>query len=1017
MNVQSPAARLWLKGRIFGLLAVCWSLAVTVPSLYAGGKTDGDLSRADRLIADKQYDEAILLLSEHVRNNPGDFTAAQKRLQQIVKFRGEYNAVADELLSTVSGDPGNAQKILALINQLQSIESPNSPQVQAFISRVRAIALFTYNRNRLEQILNTGREALARGNYQEAVTIYAGGLDIYQDEFFTSGYGDEMENRVRTGIADLRSEIGGFPALIRSVEAGVVEEMERAASQNSSLSHVTELYRRLLPGLDNLVRSREAFLSVKNSFDEDLGRLKADEPGIGDRSFLSFASRLIRGPSQAAFPEGMLGAVEGYWNSVMSRVEGSVLSLAEQNYAAARTALASGNYAAAAASYSNSKVYFEFLHSFAGKWREFRYDSRFIALFEEQIPEEKFGDFLAYQAYDNAAAYLEQGADLGRRFDEIPDNDTLRLLQAGSITSAEAERREEQFRAEFTGLSAATGTLLGEVNGKGDQFRGIIEEAAVNLSGDPLSPIEEARVFTLGLLNRIGQGEYNATVGNYTMANGDFEKRLNDRRDEIEEGGRLIQGIAGENGISHYPAEALAILERMNTALAADVEAGDTLLKRYSGERRETLDREEISGLYASAQAMMGDLVSLRTRGQALAASARTQASQAETYRQDGDRLFREAQGALTQNNFDTARDRLNRSMERYNASLEIQESASLRAEWDGRIVGLGNEINRIENEFVIRDVRNFVTAARTNYYAGNFEQAEEQLVRAQNRWRRTNAADDDEVLYWLSLVRNAMSLRSGRVIPTTAPLYPEMSQLLSEARKSYEEGVRHFDANMRQEGVVKFTEARQKTQEVKIMFPLNEDAGILELRMDQVTDPRAFEASFAQRLATAVAGTKRRSAEAFADIQNLAKINPRYPGIAGIITQAEIDMGYRPPPPNPADLARSAELTNDARRVIEGNLSGQYDAALIWLDQALRLNPNNTEATRQKDILLTRTSGRGVIVLDRKTEDEYQTAVRELQQGNYLGAYARVERLLQDPRNQNSTLILDLRRRIQSQL
>jgi tetratricopeptide (TPR) repeat protein len=590
-------------------------------------------------------------------------------------------------------------------------------------------------------------------------------------------------------------------------------------------------------------------------------------------------------------------------------------------------------------------------------------------------------------------------------------------LQTGSITSDEAERREEQFRAEFTGLLTAAGTLLDEVSGRENQFRGIIEGAAVNLSEDPLSPVEDVRVFTLGLFNRVEQGEYDATVGNYTLANGDFERRLDARRNELAEGERLIQGIAGENGISRYPAEGLAVFERMNTALAADIESGNILLERYSEERREILDRQEMPGLYASAQAMMSDLVSLQTRGQALAVSARSQSSQAETYRQDGDRLFREAQGALAQNNFDTARDRLNRSMERYNESLEIQESASLRAEWDSRIVNLGNEINRIENEFVIRDVRNFVNTARTNYYAGNFERAEEQLVRAQNRWRRTNAVDDEEVRYWLNLVRNAMSLRSGRVIPTTAPLYPEMSQLLSEARKSYEEGVRYFGANMRREGIAKFTEARQKTQEVKIMFPLNEDAGILELRMDQVTDPQAFEASFAQRLGTAVNGTKRRSAEAFADLQNLAKINPRYPGIAGIITQAEIDMGYRPPPPNPADLARSAELTNDARRVIEGNLSGQYDAALIWLDQALRLDPNNAGATRQKDILLTRTSGRGVIVLDRKTEDEYQTAVRELQQGNYLGAYARVERLLQDPRNQNSTLILDLRRRIQSQL
>jgi tetratricopeptide (TPR) repeat protein len=983
---------------------------------------DGDLSRADRLIAEKQYDEAIRVLSEYIRNNPDDFETARKRLKRIEAFRDEYNAVASELLTTVSSDPGNASKILSLIQRLQSIESPNNPNVQAFIGRIQAIALFTYNRNRLEQILSAGREELARANFEGALALYAGGMDIYRDEFFSAGYGEETENRVRAGIADINAETGGFPAIVRSLEQNAAE-MEQSGTGNTSLVRLEEIYGRLIPGLDNLTRSRNVLLDAGNYFDEELARLQADNPEIGDRSFLSFASRLVHGPARAEFPEGMLGAVEGYWNSVMSRAERAALNIAERNYTAGLTGLSNGEYAAAASSCENARPYLDFLLSLSGKWNEFMHDSPSFTLFGVSVPREKFGDFLMYQALDDALSYFVDGADLGRRFAGAPGGDSgaISLWQSGSLDSAEAERREGQYREGFTVLYTEAETLILEMGGREDEFRaemaaGPGPDGESPAGKDPLSPLEEARNFIVSLQARIGEEEYGAAVRQYTIANGEFERRVNGRRSEMDQGIRFIEGTTEDGHVVYYPAEGLAIFEGMNAAVSADIEAGDILLERYAAERADILGKGEVSSLYASAREMAASLASLGSRGESLMSAARAQSDRAQTYRQEGDRLFREAQTALAQNNFDTARDRVRQSTERYNMSLELQESASLRAEW-GRLVALGNEINRVENEFVIRDVRNYVTGARTNYYAGNFEQAEELLVRAQNRWRRTNVGDDEEVLYWLSLVRNAMSLRSGRIIPATAPLYAEMSQLLSEAKKNYEEGVRYFNSGRRGDGTVKFTEARQKTREVKIMFPLNEDAGLLELRMDQVVDPRAFEQSFEQRMRDAIAGTRRKSMEAFADLQNLAKINPRYPGMAGIITQAEIDMGFRPPPPNPADLARSAELTADARRVIEGNLSGQYEASLVWLDQALRLNPNNTEATRQKDILLTRISGRGVVVFDRKTEDEYQRAVREYQQGNYLGAFARIEQLLQDPRNRNSTLILELHRRLQSLL
>jgi hypothetical protein len=184
---------------------------------------------------------------------------------------------------------------------------------------------------------------------------------------------------------------------------------------------------------------------------------------------------------------------------------------------------------------------------------------------------------------------------------------------------------------------------------------------------------------------------------------------------------------------------------------------------------------------------------------------------------------------------------------------------------------------------------------------------------------------------------------------------------------------------------------------------------------MDQVMDPAAFNASFQRRLNDAVAGVKRGSVESFADLQNLSAINPAYPGLRSMVVQAEIDMGYRPAPPDPRSLARSDDLTAAARGILDRNVRSQFPVALEQLNQALALNPSNSQAMSLKDRVQTEMGGGGSVVLNSVAEREYQRAVQALQQGNTLVAMTIVRQLLQDTENQNSRRILDLQRRIES--
>jgi hypothetical protein len=641
--------------------------------------------------------------------------------------------------------------------------------------------------------------------------------------------------------------------------------------------------------------------------------------------------------------------------------------------------------------------------------------------FDEPVLAGKAEDYLRSVSIEQAVRGLLDAGVLGGDFVRVSSTvfDSTEAWQSGSLSTEAAMLREETVRSSFRSLKTRGDALLSEVN----QNREVLQEyqnTIILVKGSVLSYIDNARLVIDSLNAGILDQENSSAVRQYTIANGDLEGRLSLRQSEYDEGNRLVTGVpAGSGNLSgvgaKYPMEALPILNGLEERISADIQAGRTILSQYEAEDPRILNSARISGLFSSAQSMVAQLESIRARGLALAGTAQTQTAQAEAFRLDGERLYLEAQNALAQGNFDLARDRALRSGERYDSSLAIQESASLRETRDSRLVSLGAEITRLENEAVVREVRNLVNSAQDTYFAGNFEQAEDFLVRALNRWRRTNVEDDAEITYWLTVVRGAMSLRSGRTIPVTAPLYAEMSQLLSDAKKNYDEGIRLINGNRRREGLDKFNQARQKTQEVRLMFPVNQEAGLLELRMDQVTDPNAFNASFQRRFNEAVAGTRRGSVESFADLQNLAEINPQYPGIRNAVVQAEIDMGYRPPPPDPRALARSNELTAAARVIVEGNVRAQFPIALEQLNEALSLNPSNNQAMSLKDRVQTELGGGGSVVLSSTAEAEYQRAVRELQQGNTFVALAIVQQLLQDPQNRNSTRLLELQRRIES--
>jgi len=969
-------------------------------ALFAAGEREPDLLRADALISGREYEQAIMVLSDFARRNPEKFDLAQRRLRRIYKLRDDFNRTADELIQILLNDPENDEKILELTRHLYTLEKESSPLIANYLSSTREIAQFNVNRNRLLSILERSREFLEKGECNSAVLVYAEGMDIMRDEFFTAGYGVSIENEVRRETERMNAVIASFQQT--SSQMGIISADMIRALNGGDIARINEITGRLTPAMDRFIALKRELYTVEIAFIRILNQIRINDPEMIDRNHLSFMQILLHGRYEdfTHTHEGILGSFDTYWNNSIGGITAAITQFIKNANSASLAAFNSGNYQSAISSLDRTENYTNLSPLYFERHRQLFSGStaQTVNLFANNILRNDIVPYLEIRSISAANASLLQASNSG--------------LNMNINRSARTLNEELQTR---NGIIAMQNTISGiRTNASQINAQISIYHNAAYIT-DALSAIEK-------LSSSLTAEELQSAQRYYTIAHNNIQQSLASRRSELEKSRNFLNGESrtSANGIItifRYPAEALGELTAMLAAVNLDIQNGGAVMDQHRSETAAFSSNSAITASRGGQQNVLNELNNVRSQGLALAETARSRSTQAEAYRQDGERLLREAQSAFQRQSYDLARERIQRASDRFNDSLEIQESTAIRQIRDTQLINLGQQINLAENENIIIEVRNLVNAARTSYFNGDFQQAEDSLTRARNRWRLTNPDENEEIIYWMGIVRTAMSANSGRIIPATAPLYAEMSQLLSLAQRNFEDGVRHVNSGQRALGIAKFDEARQLTREVRLMFPVNQEAGILELRIEQFLDPAAFNASFEQRLRNAVAGTRARSIEAFADLQNLAELNPRYPNMRSILTQAEISMGYRPPPPNPANIARSRELTTAASRIVESNTRAQYEVALAQLNEAITLNPENTEATRVRDRLLSRMSVPGNLVLSSEDEADYQRALRELQAGNNLVALTLVERLMQNPSNRNITKLIELQQRILSAL
>ncbi|MCL2481763.1 MAG: hypothetical protein FWF38_08635, partial [Spirochaetaceae bacterium] len=738
--------------------------------------------------------------------------------------------------------------------------------------------------------------------------------------------------------------------------------------------------------------------------------------GEYDIPYISTVNKIIKGRGTISTEEGILAAVDHLWHNVIN--ENSVLLAlhTDRFFNRGKTQFSEGQFRNAEISFDIAKSYSEIENNiislkgysispaegygFSG-WSRNKLINYIPQYYDSEKKIKASNDYLMLSQIMQRVTLIENNYSRETGFNNIVAYRNQVITDNGMISINHTVWKEnEESMAKLKAadlyvdnalnLSTEMKNLFGEYETRFNQLAVSIIRKGIDLAYLPISYRFQAQLadaksgFEMvdGIQTTIGTGE-----GSYTI-------------------------------VARYNQRAMDIFTKTMAGLTDTEKDLKGVLSLISEQGSDFLSYPAVKESGENVNDDLAAIVSLRSEISRYMQTSRELLTNAEVFRNQGSRYIAEARTNLARNNFDEARQNLQQARESYVNSLNLNEDTQLRTNSDREIFTLSDDILAKQTTVVIESVRKNLTEAKNLYARERFGDAENLLLSSQTLWRTVNHEDNNtELEFWLGLVQTALSVRTGRVITETDPLYNEMTQILNLARGDYLSAVSANQQGNRTEMLSHLGRAEEKLLLVTIPFPLNQEASVLSLRIMQLKDQQNFNVLFRERYNFAVQMIDVNPAEAYIILNDLRVIEPNYPGIAQVINRTEIRLGIRTAPPDPAKIREAETLYQRAFTIVSSNVRSNFPTALAYLNRAFELNPNDNRITTLKDRVQTEMGGSATVVLSNDAQQQYRQAEQEFVNGNFYVSLTIVERLLQDPRNRNYTPLLELKRRIESRI
>lgn len=976
---------------------------IAIFPIFARGQIEERVDRARKLIQENNLNEAELLLVEIEREDPERQEEVEEMRLLIRTARRGYNQLYAELIQELRTGQ-NEDRAVDIIRQLESLDSNPNPATARLIFEAKRTVLFKQSQRKFNELMDQALVRLNQGDHLGALSLYQTGFAIHREIFDGEDYDEITKSSVRRQIAQLSALIlaannpqAGYGTLQNQIEANITNP------QTPEAAWLT-IRQSLLQWQSFFAETETALSALKQ---QDALLTQAAGLTRGD-PYLTFMNGLIAGRDGQGRQEGILGAYFRYFESRLNQITGGLTQQTDRQFQTALGQIESENFTRARGSFETLLQLANVGQGLNSIWTSFLLQQSGLRSNTQEL-------FLSAVSAQERFRYYQRIGRLGV---------TLTQLREELAPSVQNPPQDLAQLTRVAVLSRNHGNAIQQALQEIQQVG--VRQSTLQTSGIPLElPL-------LASVRNQWQNQVtffrNSEVNFYDRRAGLVFPGLSRGVENLESGfaesRRLLTGESrrDELGLVYtvkYPRQAL---ERY-LAAQQELERLTPEIQNFQSDYRIIADQvpnePRILRWIDQSSALLVRLNNLRTNiGQDIT-QARAQVAEAESLLVRAREGIVNAQSALAQQRFRDARAALSNAQSLWEASFLIQDEPELKASLERQRSELAAAILNGEREQVARDVRNFIQQGSQAYLQSRFLQAEEILLRARDRWADTESEPNVEVEQWLGLTRNALTFSSGRELNKTDPLYFEIQPLLNFAAQDFERARQLWQDNRRNEARVLLEQASLRLEQVRIPFPLNQTAGVLQLRILQLTaSPDEFNRAFANLFDRARNLSQTNPTQALADLQDLSAIQPNYPGLQALIRQLRITVGLDPPPPNPANLARSRQLTTQADRIVAANQFNRFSEARTLIEEALRLDPTNADAQRLLDrILITGPRTGTAAALTPQERSSLDQAAQLFNQGRFFEAKAIVDRLLATAKNRTNPEILKLQTSINARL
>ena len=1010
---------------------------------YAQKTEEISLFEIDRLIKDTEYDKALQLLNSYLKKHPENFDNVQVRIKKIMNARKQYSALAEQLLWIIENEPENSQKIYEITEQLEQFEKNPSNQIKNFIQDAKKSSEFNYFRSLFLTIQKESASFTERKLYNLAILKIKEGFWLYKDEFYAKWNNnpqiiEQMENLINQ--LEMQTIVFEDKTLVNQIneQTQIIDEFisqKKYNEINKELESITKSIQILAGIRNNLLNIIEKMSELyEKNYDSDLN----------DASYIPFMIRFISGVDNIPH-SGILGCVEYYWDLTVKNLNDKVFTQLQNNYYDFTDSLNNENK-------EKMQENLESIQKFVAIQRKIL---DFYNLFEQDSDYKKENPLEYYYVLGDTLLVLSQKTlsvnELYFKLLEIQQEQSILIEKILNDT----ENTDDKKIKSLFDLSSQAAKIVGNKNDyelqnyqwynkykkqKKDIWNSLLQ--TYNFLVD--KTFNEAKNIQLDLFNQI----FYAYKSNIETNSFDIEKRFEVAqelldglpvqlsKEEIQQMKENSQIIVDFDYVKkHKTEENLGILYCYpNFAQTLIMEAQSKIQNTqskinnycdavYSNLKENSLISSENNS--SNSQEFYIDYMDnqqkyfseYEKKCNNLLGMAKQQRNKSILARNEGELRFSEAQVSLEKNDFDMARKKLQDSLKKFDESLKYQDDYELRLECDSKLYELGIKIAKLENEIVVKEVRELKNKAKDAYFNGRFEDAQKYLNQAKSRWSVTNEIPDEEIVMLSNFVNSAISMKTGRDIPVSAPQYPEMSQLLNLAYAYFEEGSELIKKGKRNEGITKLDIAVENIQKLQLVYPLNQEAAILTLRINQLKDSKKFEREFSQKINAAklMCENLKTRKEGYANLLDYYEIQPDYKGLKELIYKVEIDIGIRQKKADNSGVKKANQLLSEAKKIYSSAKDDEekLKQALAKVDESLSLVMDNEEAVKLKDEITTKIGGTVITVLSTEDERLYQLAVQRLQSNNVIEANLILEKILQKKGNASLQKIKDLKNKI----